>query len=222
MPLNVIGSLQAPTLSWETDEEAIRDEIEGTVSSLLGLIGIEADPLGSREHVLVSNLLEHNWRAGTDLDLGTLIGQIQKPPLRKLGVFEIDAFLPPDERSRARGSPERACRLAVIRRLGPRAGARPRRAAPHRRRQTARRRHLPRPPLRPGAATRGHARALAPDHVDARPVRHERVARPRLPRRGDGVRAADGDAAVEEADPDAAQAGSRIRDRDGGRDAEPG
>ena len=99
VPLNVIGSLRAPALSWETDEEAIRDEIEGTVSSLLGLVGIEADPLGSREHVLLSNLLEHNWRAGTDLDLGTLIGQIQKPPLRKLGVFEIDAFLPPDERN---------------------------------------------------------------------------------------------------------------------------
>jgi Helicase HerA, central domain len=99
VPLNVIGSLKAPALSWETDEETIRDEIEGTVSSLLGLIGIEADPLGSREHVLLSNLLEHNWRAGTDLDLGTLIGQIQKPPLRKLGVFEIDAFLPPDDRN---------------------------------------------------------------------------------------------------------------------------
>ena len=99
VPLNVIGSLKAPTLSWETDEETIRDEIEGTVSSLLGLIGIEADPLGSREHVLLSNLLEHNWRAGSDLDLGGLIGQIQKPPLRKLGVFEVDAFLPPDERN---------------------------------------------------------------------------------------------------------------------------
>ena len=99
VPLNVIGSLQAPTLSWETDEETIRDEIEGTVSSLLGLVGIEADPLGSREHVLLSNLLEHNWRAGTDLDLGTLIGQIQQPPLRKLGVFEVDAFLPPDDRN---------------------------------------------------------------------------------------------------------------------------
>ena len=99
VPLNVIGSLKAPTLSWETAEETIRDEIEGTVTSLLGLVGIEADPLGSREHVLLSNLLEHNWRAGTDLDLGTLIGQIQKPPLRKLGVFEIDAFLPPDDRN---------------------------------------------------------------------------------------------------------------------------
>ncbi|NUT55157.1 MAG: hypothetical protein HOQ03_04145, partial [Thermoleophilia bacterium] len=99
VPLNVIGSLRAPTLSWQTDEETIRDEIEGTVTSLLGLVGIEADPLGSREHVLLSNLLEHNWRAGTDLDLGTLIGQIQKPPLRKLGVFEVDAFLPPDDRN---------------------------------------------------------------------------------------------------------------------------
>ena len=99
VPLNVIGSLKAPKLSWDTDEETIRDEIEGTVSSLLGLVGIEADPLGSREHVLLSNLLEHNWRAGTDLDLGTLIGQIQQPPLRKLGVFEVDAFLPPDDRN---------------------------------------------------------------------------------------------------------------------------
>ena len=99
VPLNVIGSLKAPTLSWETDEETIRDEIEGTVSSLLGLVGIEADPIGSREHVLLSNLLEHNWRAGTDLDLGTLIGQIQKPPLRKLGVFEVDAFMPPADRN---------------------------------------------------------------------------------------------------------------------------
>ena len=99
VPLNVIGSLKAPTLSWETDEETIRDEIEGTVSSLLGLVGIEADPLGSREHVLLSNLLEHNWRAGADLDLGMLIGQIQKPPLRKLGVFDVDAFLPPADRN---------------------------------------------------------------------------------------------------------------------------
>ena len=99
VPLNVVGSLKAPKLSWETDEETIRDEIEGTVTSLLGLVGIEADPLGSREHVLLSNLLEHNWRAGTDLDLGGLIGQVQTPPLRKLGVFEIDAFLPPDDRN---------------------------------------------------------------------------------------------------------------------------
>ena len=98
MPLNLIGSLHVPALSWETDAEALRDEIEGTVSSLLGLVGITADPLASREHVLLANLVEHSWRAGRDLDLGTLIGDVQRPPLRKLGVFELDAFFPAKDR----------------------------------------------------------------------------------------------------------------------------
>ena len=99
VPLNLIGSLRAPQLSWETEAETLRDEIEGTVSSLLGLVGITGDPLASREHVLLSNLVEHAWRAGRDLDLGTLIGEIQAPPLRKLGVFDIDAFFPAKERT---------------------------------------------------------------------------------------------------------------------------
>ncbi len=99
VPLNVVGSLQAPPLSWETEAETLRDEIEGTVMSVLGLIGIEADPLASREFVLLSNLLENAWRAGRDLDLATLIGEVQSPPLRKLGVFDIDTFFPPEERT---------------------------------------------------------------------------------------------------------------------------
>jgi hypothetical protein len=100
VPLNVIGSLGAPRLSWETEEEALRDEIEATVTSLLALVGIRADPLSSREHVLLSNLIENAWRGGRDLDLGTLIGEIQSPPIRKLGVFEIDQFFPPADRTK--------------------------------------------------------------------------------------------------------------------------
>jgi Helicase HerA, central domain len=99
LPLNVVGSLEAPPLSWETEAETLRDEIEGTVMSLLGLIGIAADPLPSREFVLLSNLIENGWRAGQNLDLATLIGQIQSPPLRKLGVFDFDTFFPPKERT---------------------------------------------------------------------------------------------------------------------------
>ncbi len=99
VPLNVIGSLAAPPLSWETEAEALRDEIEGTVTSLLGLVGIQADPLSSREFVLLSNLVENAWRAGQSLDLGALIGQVQTPPLRKLGVFDLDAFFPQKDRT---------------------------------------------------------------------------------------------------------------------------
>ena len=123
---------------------------------------------------------------------------------------------------RARRAVERARCLAVVRRLGPRAGARPRRPPPHRGRTAARRRDLPRAPLRSGATAGGHPRAVAADHLDARPVRHERAARARLSRRGDGLRAADSDAAVEEADPDADEAGPCVRNRHGRRDAEPG
>ena len=100
VPLNVVGSLQAPKLSWDTEAEALRDEIQGTVTSLLRLVGVEADPLASREHVLLSNLVENAWRAGRDLDLGTLIAEIQSPPIRKLGVFELDQFFPPADRTK--------------------------------------------------------------------------------------------------------------------------
>jgi hypothetical protein len=99
IPLNVVGSLSAPSLSWDTEAETLRDEIEGTVMSLLGLVGVSADPLSSREFVLLSNLIEHAWRVGQSLDLGALIGQVQTPPLRKLGVFELETFFPQQDRT---------------------------------------------------------------------------------------------------------------------------
>jgi hypothetical protein len=99
VPLDVIGSLRPPALSWESEAEALRDEIEGTVTSLLALVGISSDPLSSREHVLLSNLVEHAWRAGRELDLATLIAEIQTPPFRKLGVFELDRFFPAKDRT---------------------------------------------------------------------------------------------------------------------------
>ncbi len=76
----------------------IRDEIEGFVSSVLALAGVTADPVSSPEHILLATIIETWWRDGKDLDLATLVGQIPKPPMRKLGVFEIDTFFPEKER----------------------------------------------------------------------------------------------------------------------------
>jgi len=97
-PLDILGDLSAPTASWDTEAEVLREEIEGLVSGLLVLAGIDADPLTSREHILLSNLVEQSWRAGTDLDLATLLMQIQTPPLRRLGVFELETFYPAKDR----------------------------------------------------------------------------------------------------------------------------
>ncbi len=99
VPLNVLGSLAAPAGSFDDDAETFRDEIESYVSSLLTLAGITADPVSSPEHILLATIIENSWRAGQGLDLPGLIGQIQTPPFRKLGVFDIDSFFSPKDRT---------------------------------------------------------------------------------------------------------------------------
>ncbi len=76
----------------------MRDRVSATVTSLLGLVGIDADPVQSREHVLISNLLDTAWRAGKSLDLAGLIAQIQNPPAKKIGVLDLDSFYPAKDR----------------------------------------------------------------------------------------------------------------------------
>lgn len=96
--INVLGSMKAPDLDWAVDAEIIRDEIEGLVSSILVLAGIESDPVSGPEHILLSMIVETWWRQGKDLDLATLVGQIPKPPFRKLGVFDLEMFFSEKER----------------------------------------------------------------------------------------------------------------------------
>ncbi|HHY55904.1 MAG TPA: DUF87 domain-containing protein [Chloroflexi bacterium] len=98
VPLNIMGSLAAPKLDWATESEALLERIGGTVAALLGLAGINADPVRSREGILLANIFEHAWRKGEDLDLEKLINQITTPPVKKLGAFEVDTFYPPKDR----------------------------------------------------------------------------------------------------------------------------
>lgn len=97
VPVNILGSLDAPPAG--ADLEALQDEIAGYASSLLGLVGVDADPLTSREHILVSTILHQAWVAGESLDLPTLIMRVSAPPFRKLGVFDLDQFFPAKERT---------------------------------------------------------------------------------------------------------------------------
>jgi hypothetical protein len=102
IPINVVGSLVAPKLDWSVPAQAeiARDEIEGLVSSLLALAQIDANPISSPEHILLANLIEKAWSEGRDLDLAELIAQVRRPPMRKLGVFDIESFYPGKERDK--------------------------------------------------------------------------------------------------------------------------
>lgn len=97
-PVSVLKSFAAPDAATMNDREALRDRISTTATSLLGLVGIAADPMKSREHVLLSNLLDSSWHAGKNPDLPALIAQIQNPPTQKIGVLDLESFYPAKER----------------------------------------------------------------------------------------------------------------------------
>ncbi|MFN8489154.1 MAG: DUF87 domain-containing protein [Caldilineaceae bacterium] len=96
--INILGSLAAPKLDFAANSEVIRERISGTVAALLGLVRDDADPVRSREAILLSNIFEFYWKQGKDLDIAQLILAIQTPPVRQLGVFDVDTFYPQKER----------------------------------------------------------------------------------------------------------------------------
>ncbi|HEY0367729.1 MAG TPA: DUF87 domain-containing protein [Pyrinomonadaceae bacterium] len=98
LPVSILKSFVAPPETIRQDNEALSERINTTVTSLLALIGIDADPVRSREHILLSNILNHEWSAGRDLDIASLIQKVQTPPITKIGVMELDSYFPADDR----------------------------------------------------------------------------------------------------------------------------
>lgn len=98
IPVSILKSFAVPSPEILDDPEMLRERIGTTVTSLLGFVGVDADPIKSREHILLSTILDHTWKAGQDLDLATLIQQIQTPPVDKIGVLDLDSFYPSKER----------------------------------------------------------------------------------------------------------------------------
>lgn len=92
LPVSILSSFDAPSQAILSDSDLLRDRINTTVSSLLGLIGIKADPVQSREHILLSTILEAAWIKGKGVDLAKLIQQVQEPPVTKIGVLDLESF----------------------------------------------------------------------------------------------------------------------------------
>ena len=98
IPVSILKSFVAPPETIRQDNEALAERINTTVTSLLGLVGAGADPVRSREHILLSNILQQEWSNGRDLDIATLIQKVQSPSITKIGVMDLDSFFPPDDR----------------------------------------------------------------------------------------------------------------------------
>lgn len=98
--VNILSSFQPPDVPWEENREVLREKIATIVTALLGLIGLnEVDPLRSREHILIANILETAWSKKAPIDLARLILQVQNPPFSHLGAFSLDKFFPAKDRA---------------------------------------------------------------------------------------------------------------------------
>jgi len=98
LPVSILSSLECPAPEILDDGEVLADRVESTASSLLALLGIDGDPLQSPEHLLLAHLFQHAWQAGEDLDLPTLIQQVQAPPFQKIGVMPLESLFPKKDR----------------------------------------------------------------------------------------------------------------------------
>ena len=97
-PISILTSFVAPPQEVRDDNELLSERVNTTATSLLGLLGIEADPIRSREHILLANILNQEWSAGRDVDLAGLIQKIQSPPMTKVGVMDLESFFPAKDR----------------------------------------------------------------------------------------------------------------------------
>ena len=98
LPLTVLRSFTAPSPAVAADADALRERILSAVSGVLALVGVDADPVRSREHILLSAIVDHAWSEGKDLDVAALIRALQSPPLERLGVLDLESFFPAKER----------------------------------------------------------------------------------------------------------------------------
>ncbi len=97
-PLAMLGSIEAPAAAILDDPEARRERIESLVSAILALVGIDGEPGRSREHVLLSTIVDALWKSGQQIDFGTLVRAIPAPPIERVGFLDLENFFPAGER----------------------------------------------------------------------------------------------------------------------------
>jgi hypothetical protein len=98
LPISIVKSFAAPGAAIVDDPELLRERVNATATALLALVGVQADPVQSREHILLATILGGAWKQGRDLDLAAIIQAVQSPPFSRIGVLDLESFYPAKER----------------------------------------------------------------------------------------------------------------------------
>jgi hypothetical protein len=98
IPVSILSSLAVPPPEIMDDGEMLGERVESTVAALLSLVGVEMAGTQNPEAVLLGAVFQHAWAAGQNLSLETLIRHIQKPAFDKVGVMDLESFMPEKNR----------------------------------------------------------------------------------------------------------------------------
>ncbi|MCD8575015.1 MAG: DUF87 domain-containing protein [Erysipelotrichaceae bacterium] len=98
LSVSLLKSFNPPPQVILEDHDAYRERLDVTATSILSLIGVNAQTLTSREHILISNILDHAWQQHQALTLSDLIIMIQTPPMKQVGVLDLESFYPSKDR----------------------------------------------------------------------------------------------------------------------------
>lgn len=96
--INVMSSLEVPPPQILEDGDTFSSYLKSTTTSLLSLVGINADPLESKEYILLAQIITKAWLAEEDLSIEGIIGKILNPSFKKIGVLPLDDFYPQNDR----------------------------------------------------------------------------------------------------------------------------
>jgi hypothetical protein len=97
-PINALGSFAPPAAAIVADPDLLRERVQSTATTVLSLVGIDADPLTSREHILIANILSTTWSQVKGIDLPGFVRAIQEPPFARVGVMDLESFFPAKDR----------------------------------------------------------------------------------------------------------------------------
>jgi hypothetical protein len=98
VPINILSSLECPNSAILEDTDNFSSYLSSTVSSLLALIGLQANELDSKEFILLSQIIAKAWQNKQDLTIQLLVGSILQPSFKKIGVLPLESFYPKEER----------------------------------------------------------------------------------------------------------------------------
>ncbi len=94
--VDLLGALAPPPDGAESEEG--RDLMTAFLGGLLGLLGRDADPVSSREFILLARCVEEIWAKGETATLESLVGAAAQPPFGAIGALPLETFFPKKER----------------------------------------------------------------------------------------------------------------------------